>query len=79
MAQSLFLGWMDVLTYQMEGDRTMIEQWEQQSQTWQNGSRRPMSSPMQLYMNFLLTPLTLSRKMVEASMPATQREREPVS
>jgi hypothetical protein len=79
MVQSLFLGWMDVLTYQMKSTRTMVEQWEQQSQKWQDGSRRPMSSPMQLYMDFLLTPLTFSRKMVEASMPATQREREPVS
>ncbi len=33
---------------------------------------------MQIYMDFLLAPFTLSRKLVEASMTAAPREREPV-
>ncbi len=44
------------------------------------GNRRSRSWPpsMQIYMDFLLAPFTLSRKLVEASMTAAQREREPV-
>ncbi len=68
LAQSLLLSWMELLT----------PQWGQPTQKQQDPFQRLMSYPMQLYLDFLLAPLTLSRKLVEASMAATQRERERV-
>jgi hypothetical protein len=50
----------------------MREQWGQQTQ-------RLIPASMQLYTDFFLAPLTVSRKLVEASMTAMEREREPVS
>jgi len=71
-AQSILLSWMELLTQQTESIRTMRQQWGQQPQ-------RLIPASMQLYMGFFLAPLTLSRKLVEASMTAMEREREPVS
>jgi hypothetical protein len=71
-AQSIFLSWMGLLTQQMESIGTMREQWGQQTQ-------RLIPASMQLYMDFFLAPLTLSRKLVEASKTAMERERELVS
>ncbi|HET8851224.1 MAG TPA: hypothetical protein VFN02_01750 [Ktedonobacteraceae bacterium] len=69
---SIFLSWMELLTQQMESIGTMREQWGQQTQ-------RLIPASMQLYTDFFLAPLTASRKLVEASMTAPEREREPVS
>ena len=71
-AQSTFLSWMELLTQQMESIGTMREQWGQQTQ-------RLIPASMQLYMDFFLAPFTLSRKLVDASMTAMERERELVS
>jgi len=70
--QSIFFSWMELLTQQTESTRTMREQWVQQTQTL-------IPASMQLYMDFFLAPLTLSRKQLEAAMTAMEREREPVS
>ena len=66
LAQSLFLNWMELL----------MQPWRQQTREQQEAFQKLASTPMQFYMDFFLAPLTLSRKLVEASMPLTQRERE---
>ena len=66
--QSIFLTWMEMLT----------PQWGQPTQQQQETVQKLASTPMQPYLDFLLAPLTLSRKLVEASMTAMQREREVV-
>jgi hypothetical protein len=53
-------------------------QWEQPTQKQQEAFQRLMATPMQPYLDFLQAPLTLSRKLVEASMAMMQRERELV-
>ena len=52
------------------------QQWGQQTQ--QDAFQRLGSTPMQLYLDFLFAPLAFSRKLVEASQTAMQRERELV-
>lgn len=68
LAQSLFLSWVELLT----------PQWGQPTQKQQDTSQRLMSTSMQPYLDLLLAPLTLSRKLVEASMTAIQHERKLV-
>jgi hypothetical protein len=70
-AQNTFQSWMDLLTHQTESVQHVQQQWEQQIQ-------KLMPPSMRISMDFLLAPFTLSRKLVEASMTATQHEREPV-
>jgi hypothetical protein len=66
LAQSLFLNWMELLT----------PLWWQPIHEQQDAFQRLMAAPMQPYLDFLLAPLTLSRKLVDASMTTLQRERE---
>jgi hypothetical protein len=70
-AQNTFLSWMELLTHQTESVQHVQQQGGPQIQ-------KLMPPSMQIYMDFLLAPFTLSRKLIEASMTAAQREREPV-
>jgi hypothetical protein len=76
--QTIFLSWMELLTHQTESVQRLQQQWEQQIQKQQDAFQKPIPPPMQISMDFFLAPFTLSRKLVEASMTAAQREREPV-
>jgi hypothetical protein len=77
-AQNTFLSWMELLTHQRESVQHVQQQWGPQIPKQQGAFQKLMPTSMWIYMDFLLTPFTLSRKLVEASMTATQREREPV-
>jgi hypothetical protein len=77
-AQNTFLSWMELLTHQTESVQQFQQQWGPQIQQQQGAFQKLMPPSMQIYMDFLLAPFTLSRKLLEASMTATQREREPV-
>jgi hypothetical protein len=66
MTQSLFLNWMELLT----------PLWWQPIHEQQDAFQRLMAAPMQPYLDWMLAPLTLSRKLVDASMTTLQRERE---
>jgi hypothetical protein len=77
--QGLFLSWMELLTQQTESVQHLLQQREPQIQKRQEAFQKLMPPSMQISMDFLLAPFTLSRKLVEASMTATQRERELVS
>ncbi len=77
-AQNTFLSWMELLTHQTESIQHLQQQWGPQIQKQQGALQKLMPPSMQISMDFLLAPFTLSRKLVEASMTAAQREREPV-
>jgi hypothetical protein len=77
-AQNTFLSWMELLTYQTESVQHVQQQWGPQIQKQQGAFQKLMPTSMQIYTDFLLAPFTLSRKLVEASMTAEQRERELV-
>jgi hypothetical protein len=66
LAQSLFLNWIEMLTPQRR----------QPSQKPHDPFQTLMSDSMQLYLGFLFAPLTLSRKLVEASITMVQCEQE---
>ena len=76
-AQSLFQTWREMLTLQTQS-MPRVQTWQQSTRQQPEAFQRLTSSPLQLYRDFLLAPFTLSRKLVEASMTTTQREREPV-
>lgn len=69
LAHSFLLSWMELLTLP----------WGQPTQQQQAPFQRLMATPMQPYLDWMLAPLTLSRKLVETSMTVMQRERERVS
>ncbi len=77
-AQNTFLSWMELFTHQTESIQQVQQQWGSQIQRQQGASQKLMPPSIQIYMDFLLAPFTLSRKLVEASMATAQREREPV-
>jgi hypothetical protein len=77
-AQSIFQTWIEVLTPQAQS-MPRVQSGEQLIQKQQDAFWKLISPPMQLSLDFLLAPFTLSRKLVETSMIATQREQELVS
>ena len=77
-AQNTFLSWMELLTHQTESVQHVQQQWRPQIPKQQGAFQKLMPPSMRISMDFLLAPFTLSRKLVEASMTATQRERELV-
>jgi hypothetical protein len=77
-AQNTCLSWMELLTHQREGVQHVQQQWEPQISKQQGAFQKLVPTSMRIYIDFLLAPFTLSRKLVEASMTATQRERELV-
>ncbi len=76
-AQNIFLSWMDLLTQQTE---TMhhLQQRVQQVPRQRDAFQKLGSTSMQIYMDFLLAPFSLSRRLVEATQDAMQQERELV-
>jgi hypothetical protein len=66
LAQSLFLNWREMLTPQRR----------QPSQESQDPFQTLLSDSMQLYLGFFFAALTLSRKLVEASITMMQCEQE---
>ncbi len=77
-AQSTFLSWMELLTQQTESIQHVQQQWGPQIRQQQGAFQKLMLPSVRLYMDFLLAPFTLSRKLAKASMTAAQRERELV-
>jgi hypothetical protein len=67
LTYSLLLNWVEVL----------MLPWGQPAQQ-QATFQRLMATPMQSYLDLLLAPLTLSRRLVETSMTVMQRKRERV-
>ncbi len=77
--QGLFLSWMELLTHQTESVQHLQQQWGPQIRKQQDAFQKLMPISMRTYMDFLRTPFSCSRKLVEASMTAAQRERELIS
>ena len=77
-AQNTFLSWMELLTHQTESVQQFQQQWRPQIQKQRGAFQKLMPPSMRISRDFLLAPFTLSRKLIEASMTATQRERELV-
>lgn len=65
-AQNIFLSWMDLLTQQTE---TMhhLQQRVQQVPRQRDAFQKLGSTSMQIYMDFLLAPFSLARRLVDAS------------
>jgi hypothetical protein len=72
-----FGSWMELLTPQTRST-PRLQPWEQPIQKQQEAFQRLTATSMQLYLDFLVAPFTLSHKLVEASMTEMQRERELV-
>jgi hypothetical protein len=79
LTQGLFLSWMELLTHQRESVQHVQQQGGTADPEVARAFQKLMPTSMRIYIDFLLAPFTLSRKLVEASMSATQRERELVS
>ncbi len=75
--QNIFLSWMDLFKQQTE---TMhhLQQRVQQVPRQRDAFQNLTSASMQIYMDFLLAPFFISRRLVEASEDVMQRERESV-
>lgn len=75
--QNIFLSWMDLFKQQTE---TMhhLQQRVQQVPRQRDAFQKLGSTSMQIYMDFLLAPFSLSRRLVEATQDAMQQERELV-
>jgi hypothetical protein len=65
VVQRFWLSWMELL----------MLPWRQSARQ-QTTFQRLMATPMEPYVDWMFAPLTFSRKLIEASMEAMQRERE---
>jgi argonaute-like protein implicated in RNA metabolism and viral defense len=77
-AQNIFLSWMELFTQQTESMHHLQQQWTQQVQTQRDAFQKLASTSTQIYMDFLLAPFSLSRRLVDATEEAMQQEREAV-
>jgi len=77
-AQNTFLSWTELLTQQTESVQRLQQQWGQQVQKQQEAFQRLASASMQIYMDFLLTPFSFSRQLIDVTEDRLQREREQV-
>jgi hypothetical protein len=77
-AQNIFLSWMELFTQQTESMHHLQQQWTQQVQTQRDAFQKLASTSTQMYLDFLLAPFSLSRRLVDATEEAMQQERESV-
>jgi hypothetical protein len=77
-AQNTFLGWTELLTQQTESVQRLQQQWGQQVQKQQDAFQKLASASTQIYMDFLLTPFSFSRQLIDVTEGKLQREREQV-
>jgi hypothetical protein len=75
-AQNLFLSWMELLTQQTESIQHVQRQWAQQTRIQQDAFQRLGPTSMQIYLDFLLAPLSFSRRLIDATETAMQEEQE---
>ncbi len=74
-AQNIFLSWTELLAHQTESVQHLQQQWGQQTRKQQDAFQRLMSTSMQIYMDFLLTPFSFSRRLIDETESAMQHER----
>jgi len=77
-AQNIFLSWMDLLTQQTESIQHFQQQWGKQIQTQQDAYQSLVSTSRQIYIDFLVAPISFSRRLVDVTEEAMQHERESV-
>ena len=77
--QSVFSSWMELLTHQTESVQHFQQQWGQQVREQQDALQKLMPLSMQIYLDFLRTPFSSSRQLVDATKTATRSQRELVS
>jgi hypothetical protein len=75
-AQNIFLSWMELLTQQTESIQQVQRQRGQQTRIRQDAFQRLGPNSMQIFRDFLLAPLTFSRRLVDAEETETQEEKE---
>jgi len=75
-AQNVFLSWMDLLSQQTESMQHLQQEWGEQVRTQQDTLQKLASSSMQIYMDFLLTPFSFSRRVVDVTEDAVEKGRE---
>lgn len=75
-AQNTFLGWTELLTQQTESVQRLQQQWGQQARKQQDAFQRLASASMQIYLDLLLTPFSISRQLVDVTEEKLQHERE---
>lgn len=77
-AQTIFLGWMELVTGQTESIRHVQQQWEQQIRTQRDAFQKLASSSMHMYLDFLRAPFAFSRRLIDETEDAIQQEQEAV-
>ncbi len=77
--QGLFSSWMELLTQQTESVQHFQQQWGQQIREQQDALQKLMPLSIQIYLDFLRTPFSFSRQVVDGIKTATRGERELVS
>ena len=74
--QSLFSGWMELLTQQTESMQHLQQQWGQQVRKQQDAFQTLMSASMSIYMDFLRAPFAFSQQLVDTAEAGLERKRE---
>ncbi len=77
--QGLFLSWMELLTQQTESVQHFQQQWRPQIREQQDALQKLLPLSTQIYLDFLRTPFSFPRQVIDGTKTATQRERELVS
>ncbi len=77
-AQNLLSSWTELLTYQVHSIGSLMQQWEHQTQKQQEAFQRLASASMQMSLDFLFAPLSVSGLTVKASWQLDQTSQQTV-
>ncbi len=75
-AHNVFLNWAELLTLQTESVQRLQQQWGQQNHELQDAFPKLVSTSMQIYRDFLLTPFSFTRQLGKVTKDIMPHERE---
>jgi hypothetical protein len=78
LAQNIFLSWMELFTGQTESIQHLQQQWGQQGRTRRDAFQKLAATSTQIYLDFLLAPLSFSRRPVDETEDMEQQEQASV-
>jgi hypothetical protein len=74
--QNFFLSSVELVSRQTENVQRLQQHWGQQFQVQQDALQSLMTNSMQIYMDFLFTPFSMSRRVVDATEATMRQKRE---
>jgi hypothetical protein len=77
-AENLFLSWTELLTQQAENVQHLQQQWGHQTRKQQDAFQKLASASMRMYVDFFLTPISFSQRIIDVTRTTREKEKETI-